>query len=57
MSKCEHRFMSVRLTELAELIVAALPGRVSFRSEQEFLELLSLQPVYVEVNRQCRPQS
>ena len=57
MSEYEHRFMSARLTEIAELIVGALPGRVRFRSEQEFLELLSLQPVYAEVNRPCRPQS
>ena len=51
MSKSEHRCMSDRLTELAELIVGTMPGRISFRSEQEFLELLGLQPVYVEENR------
>jgi hypothetical protein len=48
MSKHEYSGLKSRLYELAALIAAATPCSIRFRSEQEFLELLSLQPVYAE---------
>ena len=44
----EYKGLKEKLCELAMMIAAAKPGVLRFRSENEFLRMVSLQPVYIE---------
>jgi hypothetical protein len=54
MTADERHFLTGKLERLARLVTTAMPARMQFASEEQFLRMLSLEPIPLQVSQRPR---